>query len=1322
MSARMKADQVAMELMLEDQAKSGDEGASRKKKSAKKKGTKLRLRSADQDVDATGSADVSSLTGSDHSNASNRSSRDDVLVDRGPPIAAAIGSLRDAKGVYEDAEHAVLSPQVSAERDRAKPSAGSQVETDTQQSDRRETQRENAPAPAVAADDEASAWEVVPSRKEKRVARYSKGPPESSIASDVNATRQCLASGIEASPATVAAPEPTLADTSLGSSSGAASVGAAVNASVTPSAAMALAVSPAVQSAGSLGMQCQAAPPTAPIRHAAAASVAATGPPLPAARRGWESVKGDHSKSERDSAATSGQTSSGGQQKVAWSQPTAAPPGSQPPSKQPLTNSPESAGMLGNQPSRSAATGRAANAWAGDSSSGEGTSSASHWPALDNVPRKEFADADAGPAPTDAVAVAAAATAAAAVSAVSAAATNTSTASGISGAQAGALSAITPSAAAPSGPKAIVPKAAFSWAEKLKKSITGDKDLKSPAPGAAKGYTVLGGTSTQLSALSSSASQTLSTAGSTASPAGLAAATSPASLAIASAKTSASEATTPRAGPATTSDTCLPREASTEASDPTSSAVALSVGASPDLEDSCLRRSSTSGTQTSPPASPARTGPSLARAAADGDAQLTQGVQLPPSLPPSSESHVEAGQLPAHGESCQRSDGSHPMGSSAADIAIRNDEKSLASSTSGESVPASSSVPNTPSKPPRGPAWAAGEPRMASVTAPPPGQAAPVASYSQAASANLAPPRPSSAPPPQSLPAVPAPVPVPIAGPVQQLPTSQQVPPQLQPPPQPLLKQQQIRHPQQHPQHMQHPQQPPPQFQHHQQFQPHPHPHANRYAPANHMQMQMQVRSCDSTPAIYSHAAPQLIDGFPSLCSQLGQHVSLPPSMASGGGGYAFAPGMHYDGRGGEFGGERIPHPNQLVSSEAYAGSSADGDLVPHEAGRAFEVWAAATEMPTKKQARSGSSSSNSSSSSANAGGNSVANNRGVAGSTKSRGDEAVRAQHTHGPRAQQQQHLGGRMSGGYPVVGNVRQLALMQPAGNGQLGGAMPGHHSMPHVERNRTGNGGGRPPSCSSCGGGMGHSQGMMHQQSPHHLGPVKQQQSSRLHDEIMKFANENLQQGSSRTDIHAIKSSLHAVVSKRWPGATVELYGSRSTGLYLSTSDMDVVLMGVPCSAKDVGECLTVLRDDLVEQPWVSGHTLVLGARIPVLKLHSLNSVPVDITIASSPQHTGLQARDLLVSYLADSPQLAPLVVVFKTFLRDLGLNDPYTGGLSSYCLVVLLYNFWRESLQFGFSTTDCGYLLYGDTPPVTWEREQHGEALAASAHDRHAHAPW
>ena len=117
------------------------------------------------------------------------------------------------------------------------------------------------------------------------------------------------------------------------------------------------------------------------------------------------------------------------------------------------------------------------------------------------------------------------------------------------------------------------------------------------------------------------------------------------------------------------------------------------------------------------------------------------------------------------------------------------------------------------------------------------------------------------------------------------------------------------------------------------------------------------------------------------------------------------------------------------------------------------------------------------------------------------------------------------------------------------------------------------------------------------------------------------------------------------------------------------------------------------DLAELPWVARQTLVLGARIPVLKLASKIGVAVDITISASPQHTGLMARDLVLSYLQALPQLAPLVVVLKSFLRDLNLNDVYTGGLSSYCLVVLLFSFMRECEQYGYSTKDCGHLLIG-----------------------------
>ena len=137
--------------------------------------------------------------------------------------------------------------------------------------------------------------------------------------------------------------------------------------------------------------------------------------------------------------------------------------------------------------------------------------------------------------------------------------------------------------------------------------------------------------------------------------------------------------------------------------------------------------------------------------------------------------------------------------------------------------------------------------------------------------------------------------------------------------------------------------------------------------------------------------------------------------------------------------------------------------------------------------------------------------------------------------------------------------------------------------------------------------------------------------------------------------------------------------------------------------MGEALKQLHADLSELPWVARQTLVLGARIPVLKLSSKIGVAVDITISASPQHTGLMARDLVLSYLQALPQLAPLVVVLKSFLRDLNLNDVYTGGLSSYCLVVLLFSFMRECEQYGYSTKDCGHLLIGFFNHFLWRFE-------------------
>jgi hypothetical protein len=116
-------------------------------------------------------------------------------------------------------------------------------------------------------------------------------------------------------------------------------------------------------------------------------------------------------------------------------------------------------------------------------------------------------------------------------------------------------------------------------------------------------------------------------------------------------------------------------------------------------------------------------------------------------------------------------------------------------------------------------------------------------------------------------------------------------------------------------------------------------------------------------------------------------------------------------------------------------------------------------------------------------------------------------------------------------------------------------------------------------------------------------------------------------------------------------------------------------------------------------------IAGAKVPVIKLElslrgrlpgETRTLPVDISlceqslgvrrgagvsqVAGEPSdgnpfkvHTGCAAARLVKSYVDALPQLRPLAIILKHFLKGQGLNDTYTGGLSSYCLVMMLVSF-------------------------------------------------
>ncbi|CAI5738853.1 unnamed protein product [Peronospora destructor] len=179
------------------------------------------------------------------------------------------------------------------------------------------------------------------------------------------------------------------------------------------------------------------------------------------------------------------------------------------------------------------------------------------------------------------------------------------------------------------------------------------------------------------------------------------------------------------------------------------------------------------------------------------------------------------------------------------------------------------------------------------------------------------------------------------------------------------------------------------------------------------------------------------------------------------------------------------------------------------------------------------------------------------------------------------------------------------------------------------------------------------------------------------------------AARQHIDAAIAHISEGVRKIWPHASVVCFGSYSTGLWLPSSDVDAVVMGlsnaedqdvptrfVPDGVKELEKLARQLRP---QKSWVQRVDVVRGAKVPVAKLslrrgsqkEGENSVllRVDISIENVQTCSGMEASKLVRQYVNDLPRLKPLLIVLRQTLREKALNSAYTGGLSSYAVTLL-----------------------------------------------------
>ncbi|XP_042601571.1 terminal nucleotidyltransferase 4A-like isoform X3 [Cyprinus carpio] len=174
--------------------------------------------------------------------------------------------------------------------------------------------------------------------------------------------------------------------------------------------------------------------------------------------------------------------------------------------------------------------------------------------------------------------------------------------------------------------------------------------------------------------------------------------------------------------------------------------------------------------------------------------------------------------------------------------------------------------------------------------------------------------------------------------------------------------------------------------------------------------------------------------------------------------------------------------------------------------------------------------------------------------------------------------------------------------------------------------------------------------------------------LHEEIMDFYNFMSPRPEETTMRQEVVDRIESVIKELWPTAEVQIFGSFSTGLFLPTSDIDLVVFG-KWEKPPLQQLEQALRKHNVAEPF--SIKVLDKATVPIIKLTDQETeVKVDI---SFNVETGIKAASFIKEYVKKYTVLPYLILVLKQFLLQRDLNEVFTGGISSYSLILMVISF-------------------------------------------------
>jgi non-canonical poly(A) RNA polymerase PAPD5/7 len=231
--------------------------------------------------------------------------------------------------------------------------------------------------------------------------------------------------------------------------------------------------------------------------------------------------------------------------------------------------------------------------------------------------------------------------------------------------------------------------------------------------------------------------------------------------------------------------------------------------------------------------------------------------------------------------------------------------------------------------------------------------------------------------------------------------------------------------------------------------------------------------------------------------------------------------------------------------------------------------------------------------------------------------------------------------------------------------------------------------------------------------------------LHNEIVGFCNLMSPMPEEMEQRNALVERFTTLAFKVFgkENCEVVVFGSQATGLCLPSSDIDIVIQLPEVEKEKEQEIHTTStantsasdpdkphHDNLQEEPkdegwkdvreksplgrladalreeWLEELTyleVIAKTKVPLVKFtHAKTNLSFDVSFV---KETGPQAATLIKTFMEAMPPLRPLIFVLKYFLAARVLNEPYSGGVGSYMLQLMIVSFLqhreRDAVNYG-----------------------------------------